>query len=83
MLTGLHLLAAVHQRAERDGFQLTLVAPAAPIDRAIQLCGLDQVLPFLALGAPLSAEPVIRRAAVKVAADRGGSARSTELAQAT
>jgi anti-anti-sigma regulatory factor len=48
MLTGLHLLAAVHQRAERDGFQLTLVAPAAPIDRAIQLCGLDQVLPFVA-----------------------------------
>ena len=45
--TGLHLLVALDQRARRDGFLLTLVAPAAPIDRAIQLCGLDQVLPFV------------------------------------
>ncbi len=34
--TGLHLLVALHQRAQRDGFQLTLVAPAAPADSAIQ-----------------------------------------------
>src|SRR5215204_4381650 len=46
--TGLHLLVALHQRAQRDGFQLTLLAPAAPIDRAIELCGLDEVLPFVA-----------------------------------
>ena len=46
--TGLHLLVALDQRAKRDGFQLTLIAPAAPIDRAIQLSGLDQVLPFVA-----------------------------------
>ena len=46
--TGLHLLVALHRRAQRDGFQLTLVAPAAPVDRAIQLCGLDQALPFVA-----------------------------------
>ena len=46
--TGLHLLVALDQRAKRDGFLLTLVAPAAPIDRAIELCGLDQVLPFVA-----------------------------------
>lgn len=46
--TGLHLLVALDQRAQRDGFQLTLLAPAAPIDRAIQLCGLDQMLPFAA-----------------------------------
>jgi anti-sigma B factor antagonist len=46
--TGLHLLVALHQRAQRDGFQLALLAPAAPIDRAIQLCGLDEVLPFVA-----------------------------------
>jgi len=45
--TGLHLLVALHQRAQRDEFQLTLLAPAAPIDRAIQLCGLDEVLPFV------------------------------------
>jgi len=45
--TGLHLLVALDQRAHRDGFLLTLIAPAAPIDRAIQLCGLDQVLPFV------------------------------------
>lgn len=46
--TGLHLLMALDQRAQRDGFQLTLLAPPAPIDRAIQLCGLDQILPFAA-----------------------------------
>jgi anti-sigma B factor antagonist len=45
---GLHLLAALDRRAQRDGFQLTLLAPAAPADRAIQLCGLDQTLPFAA-----------------------------------
>jgi anti-sigma B factor antagonist len=44
--TGLHLLLALNQRAKRDGFQLTLLAPAAPIDRPIELTGLDQVLPF-------------------------------------
>ena len=45
---GVHLLSALDRRAKRDGFHLTLVAPTAPIDRAIQLCGLDQVLPFVA-----------------------------------
>ena len=34
--SGLHLLIALHQRAQRDGFQLALVAPAPPADRAIQ-----------------------------------------------
>ena len=47
--TGLHLLVALRRRAQRDGFKLTLVAPAAPIDRAIRLAGLDQELPFAAL----------------------------------
>src|SRR3954470_22495498 len=46
--SGLHLLVALDERAQRDGFQLTLLAPAAPVDRAIQLCGLDQILPFAA-----------------------------------
>jgi anti-anti-sigma factor len=52
--TGVQLLVALHQRAQRDGFQLTLMAPAAPVDRAIQLCGLDQTLPFVAV---VDAEP--------------------------
>jgi anti-sigma B factor antagonist len=46
--TALHLLVALDQGAQRDGFQLTLLAPVAPVDRAIRLCGLDQVLPFAA-----------------------------------
>ena len=48
--TGLQLLVALYQRAQRDGVKLTLVAPAAPVDRAIQLCGLDKTLPFVAIG---------------------------------
>ena len=44
--TGLHLLVALDKRAQREGFQLTLIAPAAPVDRAIRLSGLDQRLPF-------------------------------------
>lgn len=54
--TGLHLLVALDERAHRDGFLLTLLAPAAPIDRTIQLCGLDQILPFVAPDA-LEREP--------------------------
>ena len=46
--TGLHLLVALNRRAQCDGLQLTLMRPAAPVDRAIQLCGLDQQLPFVA-----------------------------------
>ena len=46
--TGLHLLVTLNQRAQRDGLPLTLLAPAAPIDRAIQICGLDRILPFAA-----------------------------------
>jgi stage II sporulation protein AA (anti-sigma F factor antagonist) len=45
--SGLHLLVTLDQRARRDGFLLTLVAPAAPVERAIRLCGLDQTLPFV------------------------------------
>ena len=44
--TGLHLLVELHQCAQRDGVELTLVAPEAPVDRPIRLCGLDAVLPF-------------------------------------
>jgi anti-sigma B factor antagonist len=45
--SGLHLLVALHQRAQRNGFQLALVAPAPPVDRAIQVCGLGDSLPFV------------------------------------
>ena len=55
--TGLQLLVALHRRAQRDGLQLTLVAPAAPVDRAIQLCGLDQELPFVAIVDAAPGEP--------------------------
>ena len=44
--TGLHLLVDLHQRAQRDRFELTLIAPEPPVDRAIRLCGLDATLPF-------------------------------------
>ncbi len=46
--TGLRMLVALHRRSQRDGFQLMLVAPTAPADRAIVLSGLDHVLPFVA-----------------------------------
>lgn len=54
---GVHLLVALDRRAKRDGLHLTLVAPAAPIDRAILLCGLDQVLPFVAPDDAVDNEP--------------------------
>ena len=55
--TGLHLLVALDRRAQHDGFQLTLVAPAAPADKAIQVSGLDQVLPFVAADDAFDREP--------------------------
>ena len=55
--TGLRLLVALHQRAQRDGFQLTLVAPAAPADKAIRLSGLDQALPFVAADDAVDRDP--------------------------
>jgi anti-anti-sigma factor len=59
--TCLHLLVALRQRAQRDGFQLTLLAPAAPIDRAIRLCRLDEALPFVAAFDGEPAETAIGR----------------------
>ena len=55
--SGLHLLVALHSRAQRAGFQLTLVAPAAPADKAIQVSGLDQALPFVAADDALDRDP--------------------------
>src|SRR5215207_2642853 len=46
--TGLHLLVALHRGAQRDGFELALLAPADPVDRPIRLCRLEQALPFVA-----------------------------------
>jgi anti-sigma B factor antagonist len=45
--TGLNLLVALNQRAQRDGFELSLLAPGA-IKRPIQLSGLDETLPLVA-----------------------------------
>jgi anti-anti-sigma factor len=47
--TGLHLLMALHAHAQASGFELMIVAPPAPVDRAIRLSGLDEVLPFTAV----------------------------------
>jgi len=44
--TGLHLLVELHERAQNDRFELTLIAPEPPLDKAIRLCGLDGTLPF-------------------------------------
>jgi anti-sigma B factor antagonist len=55
--TGLHLLMALHQRAQRDGFELSLLAPEAPVDRAIQLSGLDEALPFVSAGGAIDGKP--------------------------
>jgi anti-sigma B factor antagonist len=46
--TGLRLMLSLDQRAKRDGFELSLVAPEPPADRPIRLCGLDKMLPFVA-----------------------------------
>jgi len=54
---GLHLLVALHQRAQRDGFQLALLAPAAPADKPIKLLGLDRALPFAAPDDALDRQP--------------------------
>ncbi len=55
--TGLHMLVALHERAQREGFRLTLVAPPAPVDRAIRVSGLDEVLPFAAADDVAGGEP--------------------------
>ena len=55
--TGLHLLVALQQRAQRDGFRLSLLAPPAPVDKTIQLCGLDETLPFVEVVDALESRP--------------------------
>jgi anti-sigma B factor antagonist len=66
---GVHLLVALDRRAKREGFDLTLVAPAAPIDRAIQLCALDQVLPFVAPDDAVDNEPAESASGLKAPID--------------
>src|SRR5690349_24714081 len=55
--TGLHVLVALDERARRDGFQQAIVAPAAPLDKAIRMSGLDQALPFVAADDALAGAP--------------------------
>jgi anti-sigma B factor antagonist len=59
--TGLRLLVALYRQSERDGFALLLVAPEAPVDRAIQLSGLDQALPFVSPVEAVDSESAWRR----------------------
>lgn len=59
---GVHLLIELHQRAQRDGFRLALLAPPAPVDSAIRLCGLYEALPFVVPSDALDSEPDNRRA---------------------
>jgi anti-sigma B factor antagonist len=66
--TGLHLLVALHRRAKAEGFELVMAAPAAPVDRAIKVCGLDRVLPLVA-----AVDGVDNRAGASASAARGGS----------
>jgi anti-anti-sigma factor len=54
---GLHLLVVLAERAQGDRSRLTLVAPPAPVDRTIRLCGLDEALPFAAAVEVVGAEP--------------------------
>ncbi|WP_053227109.1 STAS domain-containing protein [Solirubrobacter soli] len=55
--SGLHLLVALDRRAQRDGFPLRLVAPAAPAGKAIRVSGLDRALPFVAADDALDRDP--------------------------
>ena len=55
--TGLHLVVALHKRAQRDGFELAVIAPAAPVDRAFRICALDKALPFVAAVDAIVGEP--------------------------
>jgi anti-sigma B factor antagonist len=54
--SGLHLLVELSQKAQRDGFELTLIAPQPPVDRAIRLCGLYEALPFVPAAASVDHE---------------------------
>ena len=55
--TGLHLLVRLHERARSDGFELALLAPAAPVDRPIRICGLHKQLPFQATADEVDVTP--------------------------
>jgi anti-sigma B factor antagonist len=71
--TGLHMLAALHERAQREGFRLTLVAPPAPVDRAIRVSGLGEALPFAAADDVGDGKPRETPIAVSTTGRRGAS----------
>ncbi len=43
--SGLHALAAAHQRAQAEGRELLLVIPGTPVLRVFALIGMDRVIP--------------------------------------
>jgi anti-anti-sigma factor len=55
--SGLQLLVTLHHRAQRDEFELSVIAPAGAPNRAIELCGLDKTLPFAPASDALDGEP--------------------------
>ncbi|TML07370.1 MAG: anti-sigma factor antagonist [Actinobacteria bacterium] len=42
--SGIAMLMRAHQRADRAGNELVLVAPSAPVRRLLELCGIDRAL---------------------------------------
>ncbi|MDP1849477.1 MAG: STAS domain-containing protein [Solirubrobacteraceae bacterium] len=54
---GLRLLVQEHELARRDGHEFALVAGPPAIQRAVQLCGLLDHLPFVA---PHRPSPIVR-----------------------
>jgi anti-sigma B factor antagonist len=45
--TGIRLLLETHTRSQADGNRLRLLRGRAPVQRALEICGLDRELPFL------------------------------------
>jgi anti-sigma B factor antagonist len=53
--SGLHALAAAHQRAEADGREMLLVIPGTAVLRVFALTGMDRVIPnFTSLAGALA-----------------------------
>jgi anti-anti-sigma factor len=55
--SGLQLLVALHHQAQRDELELSVIAPTGAANRAIELCGLDETLPFTLADDVLEVEP--------------------------
>jgi anti-sigma B factor antagonist len=45
--TGISLLLEAHARSRADGGRLRLLRGSGPVQRAMEICGVDRTLPFL------------------------------------